>query len=144
MRRAIAAANVIVNEHSQTFVIVTQEGIGAGSTPKDFEALGLDVKDRFKLLREGLPVIRKLINGQTVGVANHHPAPNVVGKPPIILAAWHSGPWIERAAKEYDGWIASGFAGFATLREGIKRYKDAGGTGRCTGTRGRTSRMTSR
>jgi alkanesulfonate monooxygenase SsuD/methylene tetrahydromethanopterin reductase-like flavin-dependent oxidoreductase (luciferase family) len=106
-------------------------GIGAGSTARDFEALGLDVNDRFRLLREGLPVIRKLINGETVGVANHHPAPNVVGKPPIILAAWHSGPWIERAAKEYDGWIASGFAGFATLREGIKRYKDAGGTGRC-------------
>jgi alkanesulfonate monooxygenase SsuD/methylene tetrahydromethanopterin reductase-like flavin-dependent oxidoreductase (luciferase family) len=106
-------------------------GIGAGSTPRDFEALGLDVTGRFKALREGLPVIRKLINGETVGVANHHPWPDVVGKPPIVLAAWHSGPWIARAAKEYDGWIASGFAGFATLREGIRRYKDEGGTGRC-------------
>jgi alkanesulfonate monooxygenase SsuD/methylene tetrahydromethanopterin reductase-like flavin-dependent oxidoreductase (luciferase family) len=106
-------------------------GIGSGSTPKDFEALGLDVTDRFKLLREGLPIIRKLIDGETVGTANHHPWPDVVGKPPIVLAAWHSGPWIARAAKEYDGWIASGFAGFATLREGIRRYKEEGGTGRC-------------
>jgi len=106
-------------------------GIGSGSTQKDFEAVGLDIKDRFRLLREGLPVVRKLINGETVNGVSHHPAPNVVGKPPIILAAWHSGPWIERAAREYDGWIASGFSGFTNLREGIKRYKEAGGTGRC-------------
>jgi alkanesulfonate monooxygenase SsuD/methylene tetrahydromethanopterin reductase-like flavin-dependent oxidoreductase (luciferase family) len=106
-------------------------GIGSGSTAKDFEAVGLDINSRFRLLREGLPVIKRLIDGETVGVANHHPAPNVIGKPPIVLAAWHSGPWIVRAAKEYDGWIASGFAGFATLAEGIKRYREAGGTGRC-------------
>jgi alkanesulfonate monooxygenase SsuD/methylene tetrahydromethanopterin reductase-like flavin-dependent oxidoreductase (luciferase family) len=106
-------------------------GVGSGSTRKDFEALGLDINDRFRLLREGLPVIKRLIKGETVGVANHHPAPNVIGRPPIVLAAWHSGPWIARAAKQYDGWIASGFAGFNTLREGIKRYRDEGGTGRC-------------
>src|SRR4051812_3710259 len=61
-------------------------GIGAGSTPKDFEALGLDVNNRFKMLRDGLPIIRKLINGEAVNGVSHHPAPNVVGKPPIILA----------------------------------------------------------
>ena len=105
-------------------------GVGAGSTPKDFAAVGLDVKDRFKLLSKGLPVIKALINGETVDGVSHHPPANVAGKPPLILSALHTGPWIARAAQEYDGWIASGFSGFANLREGIKRYKEAGGTGR--------------
>ena len=33
-----------------------------------------------------------------------------------------------RAARDYDGWLASGFfTTFRQLREGIQRYRDAGG-----------------
>ena len=120
-------------------------GIGAGSTPRrTSRRVGLDVKDRFKLLREGLPVIRKLINGETVGVANHHPAPNVVGKPPIILAAWHSGPWIERAAREYDGWIASGFRGLCHPAGGHQALQETPAAPAAASSRPSTSTCTPR
>jgi hypothetical protein len=44
------------------------------------------------------------------------------------VGSWHSGLWLRRAAQEYDGWLASGFfTTFRQLREGIQRFRDAGG-----------------
>ena len=38
---------------------------------------------------------------------------------------------MQRAAQEYDGWMASGLnTSYRALEEGIKRYREAGGTGR--------------
>ncbi len=106
-------------------------GLGSGSLADDFEAVGVEHSARFRLLREGVPVIKKLLDGETVGSANLHPWPNVVGRPPILIAAWHNGPWLQRAAQLYDGWIASAYnTNFNAFREGIKRYRDAGGTKR--------------
>jgi alkanesulfonate monooxygenase SsuD/methylene tetrahydromethanopterin reductase-like flavin-dependent oxidoreductase (luciferase family) len=47
----------------------------------------------------------------------------------MLIGSWSSGPWVARAAREYDGWLASGryTRGMAGLVEGIKRYRDAGG-----------------
>ncbi len=61
---------------------------------------------------------------------NINPWPNVKGGPPIVLGAGTSDRWIGRAAKEYDGWMASAFSGFAFLRDNAQRYRDLGGTGR--------------
>jgi hypothetical protein len=37
--------------------------------------------------------------------------------------------WVRRAARDYDGWIASGyFTSFRQLREGIQRFRGEGGT----------------
>ena len=106
-------------------------GLGAGSTAKDFEAVGVDFTQRFRLLREGVSTIKRLLNGETVGETNLHPWPNLKGGPPIVIGAWGSGRWVRRAAQEYDGWMASGFnTSLNTLRDGIQRYRDAGGTGR--------------
>jgi alkanesulfonate monooxygenase SsuD/methylene tetrahydromethanopterin reductase-like flavin-dependent oxidoreductase (luciferase family) len=45
-----------------------------------------------------------------------------------LIGAYGSGLWIRRAARHYDGWIASsGRTSLKMLREGIKRYRDAGG-----------------
>ena len=106
-------------------------GLGAGSTAKDFEAVGVDFTQRFRLLREGVSTIKRLLNGETVGETNLHPWPNLKGGPPIVIGAWGSGRWVRRAAQEYDGWMASGFnTSLNTLRDGIQRYRDAGGSGR--------------
>ena len=105
-------------------------GLGSGSTPKDFEATGVDFADRFRLLRDYTAKIKALLNGETVDGINIHPWPNVKGGPPIVIGAGQSDPWIKRAADEYDGWMASGFSGLAFLREGARRYRDLGGTGR--------------
>ena len=102
--------------------------VGSGSLPLDFEAVGVEHSKRFKIFNEGTDTIRKLLNGETVGTANIHPWPDIVGKPRILVASWYNGPWIKRAAEQYDGWVASGLnSTFAELREGIKRYRDHGG-----------------
>jgi YHS domain-containing protein len=102
--------------------------VGSGSLPLDFEAVGIEHSKRFKIFNQGVPTIKKLLNGETVGTANIHPWPDIVGKPRILVASWYNGTWIKRAAEEYDGWVASGLnSTFAELREGIKRYRDHGG-----------------
>jgi alkanesulfonate monooxygenase SsuD/methylene tetrahydromethanopterin reductase-like flavin-dependent oxidoreductase (luciferase family) len=102
-------------------------GLGAGSTQADFDAVGVDFESRFKVFDQGLKTIRRLLNGEQVGEANLHPWPNTLGGPPIYLGAWESGLWVKRAARDYDGWQASGRTTFKALREGIKRFRDAGG-----------------
>jgi alkanesulfonate monooxygenase SsuD/methylene tetrahydromethanopterin reductase-like flavin-dependent oxidoreductase (luciferase family) len=104
-------------------------GLGSGSTRADFDTVGVPYDDRFKILAEAMPTIRRLCAGEQVGSANLHPWPDSAGGPPILVGSWHSGLWVRRAAREYDGWIASGFfTSFNQLKEGIQRYRDAGGT----------------
>lgn len=105
-------------------------GLGSGSTPKDFEATGVEFSNRFRLLRDYTAKIKSLLDGETVDGVNIHPWPNVKGGPPIVIGAGISDRWIKRAAEQYDGWMASGFSGLAFLREGARRYRELGGTGR--------------
>lgn len=102
-------------------------GLGAGSTRADYDAVGVDFESRFRLFAEGLRVVRRLCDGAQVGDANLYPWPNIVGGPPIVIGAWASGIWVQRAARDYDGWMGSGRTSFKALQEGIKRFRDAGG-----------------
>lgn len=53
--------------------------------------------------------------------------PQVLGKPTLMLAGWR-GPWVERAAAEAAGWIASGaYADDDQLAEALTRFREAGG-----------------
>ena len=46
----------------------------------------------------------------------------------MLIGSWAGGRWIERAATEYDGWIASAAkTSVHDLREGIRRFRDLGG-----------------
>jgi alkanesulfonate monooxygenase SsuD/methylene tetrahydromethanopterin reductase-like flavin-dependent oxidoreductase (luciferase family) len=102
-------------------------GVGAGSTAADFAAFGLDVADRFRLLDAHLDVMRRLWAGEEVEGARLAPWPAVVGGPPVLVGAF-SGRWIERAARELDGWIGSARStDVATLRAGLARFRAAGG-----------------
>jgi alkanesulfonate monooxygenase SsuD/methylene tetrahydromethanopterin reductase-like flavin-dependent oxidoreductase (luciferase family) len=102
-------------------------GVGAGSTKADFDAVGVDWDQRFRLFSEALPVIKRLLDGETVGTANLRPWPDVVGRPPIMIGSWHSGIWVRKAAREYDGWQGSALTSYNALKEGITRFRDAGG-----------------
>jgi alkanesulfonate monooxygenase SsuD/methylene tetrahydromethanopterin reductase-like flavin-dependent oxidoreductase (luciferase family) len=103
-------------------------GLGSGSTLADFEAVGVPYEQRFRLLAQALPTIRRLCRGERVGAAYLAPWSDTGGGPPILIGSWHSGLWVQRAAQEYDGWLASGyFTTFRQLREGIQRFRDAGG-----------------
>ena len=68
------------------------------------------------------------MDGERVGDANLYPWPNARGGPPIFVGAWESGLWVKRAARDYDGWMASGRGtSVRGLEEGIKRFRDACG-----------------
>ena len=104
-------------------------GVGAGSTAADFAALGLDFPSRFRRLDESLTVMRRLWSGEQVGQASLAPVwPAVLGGPPVLIGSWAGSKWIERAAREFDGWIGSGArSSWRALREGIRRFRDLGG-----------------
>ena len=104
-------------------------GVGAGSTRVDFEAVGLDYDARMREFTDALTVMRRLWSGEQVGAANLTPWPATLGGPKLLIGSWSGAQWIPRAAKDFDGWIASAAkTSYAALAEGIRRYRAAGGT----------------
>jgi alkanesulfonate monooxygenase SsuD/methylene tetrahydromethanopterin reductase-like flavin-dependent oxidoreductase (luciferase family) len=103
-------------------------GVGAGSTEDDFSAVGEVYETRFKKLRAALPLMRRLWAGETVDGTNIQPWPEVQSGPKILIGSWAGSIWIPRAAKEFDGWIASGhYTDLATMKEGLDRFRSEGG-----------------
>ena len=104
-------------------------GVGAGSTAADFAALGLDFESRFRRLSESLDIMGRLWKGESVGGASLAPIwPALHGGPPVLIGSWAGSKWIERAAREFHGWIGSGArSSWRALREGIARFRDLGG-----------------
>jgi alkanesulfonate monooxygenase SsuD/methylene tetrahydromethanopterin reductase-like flavin-dependent oxidoreductase (luciferase family) len=103
-------------------------GVGAGSTKADFDAVGLDYATRMQQFAEALTTMRRLWSGEQVGAANLTPWPATLGGPRLLIGSWSGQQWIPRAAKDFDGWIASAAkTSFSALAEGIQRYRAAGG-----------------
>ncbi|HZM43886.1 MAG TPA: LLM class flavin-dependent oxidoreductase [Burkholderiales bacterium] len=103
-------------------------GVGAGSTRADFELAGADYDKRFKTFNEGLEVMRALWRGERVNGASLLAWPGTEGGPPLFLGAWRSAKAIERAAREFDGWVASGLhSTWEDLETGMKTYRAHGG-----------------
>jgi alkanesulfonate monooxygenase SsuD/methylene tetrahydromethanopterin reductase-like flavin-dependent oxidoreductase (luciferase family) len=102
--------------------------VGAGSTRADFDALGLDYDTRMPQFADALATMRRLWSGEQVGAANLTPWPATLGGPKLLIGSWSGKQWIPRAAKDFDGWIASAAkTSFGALAEGIRRYREAGG-----------------
>jgi len=103
-------------------------GVGCGSTRADFDAVQADFDARFKTLPSYLEVMRQVWSGQPV----YGPAisiwPGTESGPPVLLGAWRSKRWIDLAAKDLQGWIASGIqTSWEDLAVGVKMYRNAGG-----------------
>jgi alkanesulfonate monooxygenase SsuD/methylene tetrahydromethanopterin reductase-like flavin-dependent oxidoreductase (luciferase family) len=104
-------------------------GVGAGSTATDFAALGIDFASRFRRLDESLALMRRLWAGERVNGASLAPVwPAALGGPPVLIGSWAGSRWIERAAREFDGWVGSGArSSWRALREGIAKFRGLGG-----------------
>ena len=103
-------------------------GVGAGSTRADFEAVGVDFDARMQEFADALAVMRRLWAGERVGAASLTPWLATLGGPKLLIGSWSGKHWIPRAAKDFDGWIASAAkTSYAALAEGIQRYREAGG-----------------
>ena len=101
-------------------------GVGAGSTETDFVAFERDYTTRFQTFNATLATLRVLLTEGKNEIANLTPWKTVIGGPPLLLGSWGAG--VERAAKEFDGWIAS--AHYRTpgqVVDALGRFRAAGG-----------------
>jgi alkanesulfonate monooxygenase SsuD/methylene tetrahydromethanopterin reductase-like flavin-dependent oxidoreductase (luciferase family) len=101
-------------------------GIGAGSTESDFAAFDRAYEARFRKLSSSVERLKTIfVNGGSDGV-ELSPWSSVKGGPPLFLGSWGNG--VERAAKHFDGWIASGhYRTPAEVISALQRYRGAGG-----------------
>jgi alkanesulfonate monooxygenase SsuD/methylene tetrahydromethanopterin reductase-like flavin-dependent oxidoreductase (luciferase family) len=92
--------------------------VGAGSSQKDFECVGLDFTERWARLDESIHALRALWRSEatpfvgrfysTEGVALD-PTPTRPGGPPIWVGSWGSKTGLRRTARLADGWLASAY-----------------------------------
>ncbi len=102
-------------------------GVGPGSTEADFATFGGDFDQRFARFEDQLVELREWLATGGHGGATLSPWPAVAGGPSLFLAGWR-GRWVERAATEASGWIASAmYADDDTLADAIGRFRRAGG-----------------
>ncbi len=97
-------------------------GVGAGSTERDFTAFGRNYPDRFKQFTASVDELRTLFAEGRLRDVDLSPWRAVAGGPPLFLGSWGNG--VERAAKAFDGWIAS--ANYRTPVEvvaALERYR---------------------
>lgn len=100
-------------------------GVGAGSTSTDFEALGRNFRERRRHFDENLVALRSLLTTGSFGDVTLAPIPEGPS-PPLFYGTW--GKDVERAASEFDGWLASArFRKAEELEARLLRYRAAGG-----------------
>ncbi len=101
-------------------------GIGAGSTEADFKALELDYSNRFKRFNTVAPMLRDYLQQGSSGEVALSPWPAVRGRVPLLLGSWGAG--VDQAARQFDGWIASGLhRAPPQIHAALDRYRAAGG-----------------
>ncbi|MBW0111566.1 LLM class flavin-dependent oxidoreductase [Pseudonocardia sp. KRD-182] len=100
-------------------------GVSPGSTRDDYAALDRPYPARFRTFDESVARLRVLLADGRDEHAVLAPAPTT-GAPPVLLGSW--GAKVERAAREFDGWLASAYR--TTPDEIVAahaRYRAAGG-----------------
>ena len=101
-------------------------GLGVGSAQSDFADLDRPFASRLDDFSSMIGVLREILRtGQHQG-ADVTPWPAVRGGPPLYLGTWGKG--VERAAAEFDGWIASAhYRNADQVIAALGRYRQAGG-----------------
>lgn len=103
-------------------------GVGSGSTQADFDLFGADYAQRFRTLMSSLDLMRHTWRGEPVNGGILTPWPGSEGGPPVLLGAWRNPRWITYAARQCQGWIASGlYSSWEDLENGMRIYREAGG-----------------
>lgn len=103
-------------------------GIGVGSTEVDFAIAGVRFEDRWSTFEQNLAALRRLFDGEELDGHRLDAWPSVSGGPPMLIGSWAGPKAIERAATEFNGWVASGAkSSWTALETGIRRFRDAGG-----------------
>lgn len=101
-------------------------GVSPGSTETDYDALDRGYAARFRTFDQNLVRLRVLLAQGGDAHADLAPVARATAGPPLLLGSW--GAKVERAAREFDGWLASAYR--RTAEEIIaahERYRAAGG-----------------
>ena len=101
-------------------------GVSPGSTDTDFATLDRDYAARFATFHRNTDRLRVLVAQGRDEHADLAPAVVATGGPAFLLGSW--GANVERAARDFDGWLASGYR--RTPDQTIaahQRYRAAGG-----------------
>jgi alkanesulfonate monooxygenase SsuD/methylene tetrahydromethanopterin reductase-like flavin-dependent oxidoreductase (luciferase family) len=93
-------------------------GVGPGSSPRDYAAIGIDFDERWARFDEAVRALRALLSRgadsfsgsfySTEGLTLE-PGPASAEGPPIWIASWGSAAGLRRVARLGDGWLASGY-----------------------------------
>ncbi|WP_020497564.1 LLM class flavin-dependent oxidoreductase [Sciscionella marina] len=99
-------------------------GLSPGSDETDYAVFDRDHSARFRTFDENLPRLRHLLAHGRDSDADLAPAG---GTPPVLLGSW--GAKVERAAREFDGWLVSAHRRSTDqIIAAHERYRAAGGT----------------
>jgi len=100
-------------------------GVSPGSTDTDFAVFDRDYAARFGTFEANMARLRTLLAHGRDENADLAPA-DVARRPPLLLGSW--GANVERAAREFDGWLASDYRRTAEqIIAAHERYRAAGG-----------------
>ena len=101
-------------------------GVSPGSTDVDHATFDRDHAARFRTFDENLARLRVLLAHGRDERADLAPASVATGGPPLLLGSW--GAKVERAAREFDGWLASAYRRTPDqIIAAHQRYRAAGG-----------------
>lgn len=90
-------------------------GLGPGSSPEDFRAVGVPFEERWSRFDEGLRVVRALLRGEPITGAHYYQAeglrldPLPLEPPQVWFGSWGSDVRLRRMAAAADGWLASAY-----------------------------------
>jgi alkanesulfonate monooxygenase SsuD/methylene tetrahydromethanopterin reductase-like flavin-dependent oxidoreductase (luciferase family) len=111
LAKALAAIDLL--SQGRLFV-----GLAPGSSPRDYEIVGIDWQERWKRFDEVIQVLRSLWSNDgvaftgrfysTVGI-DLEPKPLQQPGPPIWIGSWGSDAGLRRVARFGDGWLASAY-----------------------------------
>ncbi len=94
--------------------------VGPGSSQRDYDAVGLDFEERWKLFDAAVERLRALLDGEASPVEL---APRPSRRVPLWIGSWGSEAGLARVARAGDGWLASAYnttpEGFATARANL-------------------------
>ena len=101
-------------------------GVSPGSTAADYAAVDRDFASRFATFHRSTDRLRVLLAQGRDELADLAPAGVAGARPPLLLGSW--GANVERAARDFDGWLASGFRRTPDqIIAALERYRAAGG-----------------
>jgi alkanesulfonate monooxygenase SsuD/methylene tetrahydromethanopterin reductase-like flavin-dependent oxidoreductase (luciferase family) len=93
-------------------------GIGPGSSPRDYDAVGIDFDERWPRFDEAARALRGLLHDDARPVAGRWydttgvvltPRPVSRPGPPLWIGSWGSDAGLRRVARLADGWLASAY-----------------------------------